>query len=426
MGAFDFLFKRPKPKAQINGYFQMLDGYTPIFTSFDGGVYEMELTRACIHTFANHCSKLLPSVQGADLHKIKPLLDGRPNPFMTSAQFAYKAATIYDTKNTCFITPVLDELDRLVGFYPVNPAQTEIVDVNGEPWLRYRFQNGKWAAIELARCGVVSKYLYRSDIVGENNQALLPTLQLLNTQNQGIAEGIKNSASFRFMAQIANFSKGKDLENERKNWVENNLGPDSGGLALFPNTYTNVQQIQSAAKIVDPEQMEIIQTRVLNYFGCNESVLQNKVNGDDWAAYYEGKIEPFALQLSQAMTVMTYTEQERRRGNAIVWSANRLQYMTNADKLQVSSQMFDRGLMSLNMIMDIWNLPHVPDGDKRYIRKEYTEISQLDQVAKLQADLQAAQAALNASKQTQDPAPEEGPEKKEDTDDTGNQDQAEN
>lgn len=62
-----------------------------------------------------------------------------------------------------------------------------------------------------------------------------------------------------------------------------------------------------------------------------------------------------------------------------MWSANRLQYMTNSDKLQVSSQMFDRGILSTNDVMDIWQLPHVPDGDKRYIRKEYAEISKLDQ-----------------------------------------------
>jgi hypothetical protein len=138
---------------------------------------------------------------------------------------------------------------------------------------------------------------------------------------------------------------------------------------------------------------------VLNYFGSNEDVLQNKTFGDAWSAYYEGKIEPFALQLSQAMTVMTYTHNEKSRGNAIVWSSNRLQYMTNADKLQVSSQMFDRGILSTNDVMDIWNLPHVPDGDKRYIRKEYTEISQLDQVAALQEQLNAAQNQLNATKE---------------------------
>jgi hypothetical protein len=405
MGVFEKIFKRPEPQKQINGYFQMLNGYTPIFTDYDGGVYEMELTRSCIHTFANHCSKLLPKVSGPDKRGIQAMLDGRPNPFMTSAQFVYKVATIYDTRNTCFIVPILDEFDRLTGYYPVNAKQTELIDVDGEPWLRYRFSNGKWAAMELARCGIINKYLYNSDIKGEDNRALNPTLQLLFTQNQGITEGIKNSASFRFMATVGNFAKGKDLANERKNWVKDNLGADSGGLALFPNTYTNVQQIQSTAKIVDPEQMKIIETRVLNYFGSNEDILQNKAVGDKWAAYYEGKIEPFALQLSQAMTCMTFTHNEQARGNAISWSSNRLQYATSNEKLQVSSQMFDRGILSLNMIMDIWNLPHVEDGDKRYIRKEYTEISQLDQVAELQKQLTAAQNELNATKK-----PTENPE----------------
>jgi esterase/lipase len=89
--------------------------------------------------------------------------------------------------------------------------------------------------------------------------------------------------------------------------------------------------------------------------------------------------------------------------------------MTNADKLQVSSQMFDRGVLSLNGVMDIWNLPHVEGGDKRYIRKEYTEVSQLDQVTQLQQELQSAQAQLNATKQPTETNTEE---KEDETDDS--------
>ena len=422
MGAFDFLFKKPKEKKVVDGYFQLLDGYTPIFTTHDGGVYEMELVRACIHAFANHCSKLQPNIQGADQRGIKMMLESKPNPFMTSAQFVYKVATIYEARNTCIIVPLLDKFDRLCGYYPVNPQQTEVVQVQGEPWLRFTFKDGKKMAIELARCGVVSTYLYNSDIIGESNHALQATLQLIHTQNEGIAEGIKNSASIRFMARLGNLTKREDVTAKRKNWVSDNLGADAGGLALFDNNFTDIQQITSTAKIVDSEQMQLIQTRVLNYFGCNEDVLQNKTVGDAWSAYYEGKIEPFAIQLSQAMTMMTFNQNERTRKNAIVWSANRLQYMTNTDKLNVSSQMFDRGLMSLNDIMDIWNLPHVEDGDKRYIRKEYTEISQLDQVSQLQAELTAAQNALNAAQKPQEPDQVEPKEEENDDPERENQD----
>ena len=73
----------------------------------------------------------------------------------------------------------------------------------------------------------------------------------------------------------------------------------------------------------------------------------------------------------------TVTEREIACGNAIVFSANRLQYASNTTKLQVSTQLFDRALLNRNSVMDIWNMPHVENGDKYYIRKEYTEVSEL-------------------------------------------------
>ena len=78
------------------------------------------------------------------------------------------------------------------------------------------------------------------------------------------------------------------------------------------------------------------------------------------------------------MSNMTFTPRELARGNAITFSANRLQYASNNTKLQVSTQLFDRGLLNRNGVMDIWNMAHVEDGDKYYIRKEYTEVSKLD------------------------------------------------
>lgn len=414
MGAFEQFFGKIKLKKQLWNFFQLLDGYTPIFTTYDGGVYEMELTRACIHTFALHCSKLQPVINGADPYKLKGSIEWKINPFHTSPQFLYKAATIYKTNNTCIIIPLYDKFGRISGYYPASPNGIEIRQDGGKPVLVYTFGTGEKAAVELERVGFVSQYLYKNDLIGEDNSALDDTMKLLSTQSQGIAEGIKNSASFRFMATVNNFAKGKDLAKERETWVKDNLGAESGGLALFPNNYTNVQQIQSAAKIVDPEQMKLIENRVYTYFGSNEKILLNQASGDDWSAYYEGQIEPFALQLATAMTVMTYSHLERTRKNSIIWTANRMQYMTNADKLQVSSQLFDRGILSTNDVMDIWQLPHVEDGDKRYIRKEYTEISQLDDVTKLQEELKATQAQVNTKPK---PEPEGTEELKEDEND---------
>ena len=44
MGLFEKLFPRKVSEAAVYTYFRTLGGYTPVYTSFDGGVYEMALT----------------------------------------------------------------------------------------------------------------------------------------------------------------------------------------------------------------------------------------------------------------------------------------------------------------------------------------------------------------------------------------------
>lgn len=383
MGFFDKIFGN-KNKAVASGaypFYTSLDGLTSIYTRFNGGVYEMELTRACIHTFANHCSKLEPNVKGADLRGLQNILRFKPNPFMTSAQFLYKTATIYDTENTVYIVPILDRFDQTVGYYPINPSQAELKDVGGEAWMVFRFADGDMGAIEWRRCGMVSKFLYNSDTHGESNRALMPTMQLLNTQNQGIENGIKNGGRFRFMAKTAQPLKESDIEKYRKNFVARNMGEEDSGLIVFPREmFDDPKQINSDPKLVDAEQMKIVEDRVYHYFGTSAAVLENRCYGDEWSAYYEGKIEPFAIMLSQALTCMTYSDAELARGNEIMYSANRLQYASDSTKLAVSTSLRDRGVLSTNQICDIWSLPHVEGGDKRFIRKEYAEIDENGQV----------------------------------------------
>ena len=45
--------------------------------------------------------------------------------------------------------------------------------------------------------------------------------------------------------------------------------------------------------------------------------------------------------------------------------------MSNTDKLNVSAQMVDRGIMSINEAREIWNLPSIKGGDIHVIRGEY-------------------------------------------------------
>ena len=373
MSLFDFLFKnRPKePAERYEGIFKMLNGYTPRFTNREGGVYESELIRAAINARATHVSKLKVEIEGAARPALQNKLKHGPNQFQTWSQFMYRLSTLLDVHNTAFITPVFDEYGEPSGVYTPLPSRCEIVQYGEVPYLRYEFSDRNKAAIELAYCGIMTKYQYHSDFMGESNHALFPTMDLIHMQNQGIEEGVKSAATYRFMAQLSNFSKAEDLKKERQRFTAENFAKDGGGLLLFPNTYQNIKQVEVKPWVVDADQMGVIRANVFEYFGVNEDVLQNKTFGDAWSAFYEGAIEPFAIQFSEVMTKMLFTFREQSQGNRVMATANRLQYMSNQDKLNVSSQLLDRGILSLNDVRDIWNMPPVEGGDVRIIRGEY-------------------------------------------------------
>ena len=386
MSLFENIFRpRQAKESQIvlknaDTYFKTITGYEPVFRNWEGAIYESELVRSAIDARARHISKLKFEIMGAAQQQLQTKLRQGPNQWETWSAFLYRVSTILDNQNTCFVTPIFDKDMRITGYYPVMPDRCTIVEYEGLPWLRYKFHGGDYAAVELRKVAVLTKFRYKRDFFGTDNDALNSTLDLIDINNQGIKEGVKSAATYRFMAQLNNFTKHEDLVKERERFSEENFSKEAkgGGLLLFPNTYTNVKQITSTPYTIDKDQMQLIQTNVFNYFGVNEDVLQNKAYGDKWSAFYEGCVEEFAIKVSEALTKAMFSERERANGALVMLTANRLQYMSNADKMAFTNDGLDRGMLSVNEAREVWNLAPVEGGDVRTIRGEYKNADELE------------------------------------------------
>jgi len=381
MGLLDSIFRPDKNRAEqealknARATFKTLTAYRPAFTTWRGAIYESDLVRAAIDARARHISKLKVEIHGAAKPGLQSKLRQGPNQWQTWSQFLYRVSTILDAseRSTCIIVPVLDEYLVTTGYFPVLPSKCEVVDFKGEPWLRYNFAHGQTAATPMKDCAVLTKYQYKNDFFGDGNGALDETMKLVHIQNEGIEEAVKNSATYRFMAQVNNFTMADDLAKERKRFTQENLVADAeaGGLLLFPNTYQNIQQIKNTPYTVDAAQMELIKTNVSNYFGVNERVMQNLAAGDELDAFFNGAIEPFAIQFSEAMTKAIFTERERAQGSYLIANANRLQYMSTTAKVQMAKELLDRGVMTINEARELFNYADMEGGDVAPIRGEY-------------------------------------------------------
>lgn len=377
MGLFNDLFKnRPKKNLVPTSTYQTLNAYVPVFRTYNGQLYENELVRAAIDARARQISKLNVVIKGSANPKLKRILELAPNDFMTWSQFLYRVSTILDMQNTCFIVPIFDEFGVVSGYYPILPDACELVDYKGDLYLRYRFRNGQVAAIEYSYCGILTKHQYSDDFFGEKNTALLPTMQLIDINNQAIKEGVKSAASYRFMARINNFIKDDDLVNERKKFNKKNFSEEGGGVLLFPNTYSDIKQIESKPFVVDPHEVSQIRENIFNYFGVNEAILQNKANDEQMDAFFNGCIEPFCVQISEVLTKITYTERERTQQNEIMVVANRLQYLSISHKVSMAQTLADRGMMSIDEVRELFNFPPLPNGAGGFVpvRGEYYNV----------------------------------------------------
>jgi len=382
--------RKPRPASQlgVKEFFELLEGYSPAFSNEPEALYEMELIRAAITSFARFCSKLQPEIRGRGLAHMERHWQMSINPFMTTSQFIARVATILEVENTAFIIPLEDGEGRLLGFFPLMPHNCEFVQYEGVAYLRYSFSNGKRAAIEFDRVGVMNQHQYENDFFGESNAALKPTMRLIHTNNQGIIAGVKNSAQIRFIAKIANMLDPEDIKRERDRFSEENLSEENkSGFMIYDNKFSDVIQVKSDQYTINAAQMKLIAQSVFSYFGTNEAILQNSYNEEGFNAYFQGKIEPFAIQLSLVLSRMTFSERQIAHGNHFILSMSRLEFASVATRTTLSTQFFDRGLLNRNTIRRILGLPEVDDedGDTYFIRSEYTRLEDLGKALQVEA-----------------------------------------
>ena len=375
MGLFDYLFPKKEKEKLISTNWEQLTPYSPAFRPWTGSIYDSELIRSCVHAKANYISKLNLKIEGTAKPVTRNRLKNQPNEYQTWSQFLYRASVIFDIYNNVIIIPVIDKYGDTVGIYPVLPQGCEIVESKGVPYCKYTFHNGKQACIELSKCGIIRKHQLKQEIFGEgNNVVLKPTMEMIDLQNQSLRESVKNSATYRFMAQLSNFALDEDVVKERERFSEKNLKKNNGGILLFPNTYSNIKQIESTPYTIDSKTMDQIQTNIYNYFGVNEEILQGKASENNLNSFYKTSIEPFAIQLSETITKMLFSRIEQSTGNKVIFTNNELAYLSVETKITLAKALSDRGCLSVNELRELFNYEPVEYGDKILARGEYYDI----------------------------------------------------
>ena len=359
--------------------FQMIEDRGNGFYSWDGKLYKSDIVRACIRPKIKAIGKLIPEhirnnkQEGFAINPepyIRFLLE-EPNPYMSGQVFFEKMTMQLALNNNAFAVLVRDENGYPTEMYNVPCVSAEaIYDNKGLLYIKFTNKNGKIVTFPYTDIIHIRQDFNDNDIFGESpRESLLPLMNVISTTDQGIIKAVKNSGVIRWLLKYNSSLRPEDLRKNVKQFTEDFLSTENEGGAAGVDSKAEAQQIDPKDYVPNAAVMDRTTKRIYSFFNTNEKIVQSSFDEDEWNAYYESKIEPVAMKLTNEVTRKIFSRRERGFGNKIMYSANNLQYASMSTKLGLQA-MVDRGAMVPNEWREVLNLPPIEGGDKPLLRKD--------------------------------------------------------
>lgn len=361
------------------------------YQRYDANVLGMDLIRASVDALARNIAKMSLECVMYDKDGIKKIDETsdlarvlkHPNKYMTAYDFLYKVASLYYTQNNVFIWPEYDKKGNLQALWPINYEEFRLFETeSGTLVAKFRLNYRHTYTVAYDDLIHLRNHFTNDDLLGDSNKALEPICELLNAQNQGIINGIKNSAIVRGILKSVNVIKEEDMAKAKAQFVEDNLRASNNGGVIGVDAKFDYTPIESKSYVVDAETRETTKKMVFNYFGVNEAFIMNDFTSDKYEAVYEGRLEPFAIMLTQALTHGLYTEREIGFRNAIEANMTKMKYQPYSvitAMVQATNQL---GLFTRNEYREAYGYPPLKaedGGNDIMISLNYTNTNNLDE-----------------------------------------------
>ncbi len=324
------------------------------YVRFSGHLLDIDTIVACIDALARNLAKMELSAIRKDKDNIS-ITDRtsdvakvlkRPNKYQTQYDFIYKVAALFFATNNAYIWPEYDESGNLINLWPINCVSAKLYEKDGIELLRFQLHHNHWFTVPYSQIIHLRNHYMKDDIFGDSNHAFSSIAELMDAQQQGIKGGIKNSALIRGILKAAQTMKEEDIKAARDRFIEDNFTVENNGGVLFVDGKFDYTNIESKPYVVDADTMKFTQEKAYSYYGVNDDFLQNKFDSAGYESVYEGRLEPWAIYFTQAMTDGIFTTRMQSFGNQIVANMARLKYQSLSSITNMISTTRELGLFT--------------------------------------------------------------------------------
>ena len=373
------VIKKNQDNATDFNMYSLLNSFNSTYYQNTGNAWDMNEVRSAVDALCRNFAKLKAKhvrTGKAGISKLERLLNYQPNPQMEAYSFYYKICANLKLTNNAFIYPEYSTSGELIAVWPLMSNRIDLLEKNGELYLKFIFNTGKVKCVPYEDVIHMRGHFFDHDIFGSKNTALRPALEMASTINQGVSNAAKLINSIRGILSAKVSSKDEDLTKARDKFVQNNFKMSSNGSGIIvTDTKMDYTPINEKASPLSKDQLEYTKNAIYDYFGVNEAIVQNKFKEDEWTAFYEGAIEPIAIQMSQCFTNRLFTATERSYGNEVMFEANRLQYASNTTKVSVVKELAPIAVLMIDDVREIFNLAPLPNGEGQKVLQSLNYIN---------------------------------------------------
>ena len=382
-----------KPAA-VNGmrYAYSQTGVMPYFPSGTVNTYESDTVQQAIAAIAKEFKKVKPKhVREKDFGDIE-YVNKSPiqksfnhiNPNMTLCEFLEMCIWKLYTDYNCYIYPVYNGLEnednsnrlyrKYTSYYPLHPrAVTYYENAKGDILrIKFEFAEGEWLELPYEDIIHVRLNYGMNEFVGgdkygrPNNEALSKTLTINRQLLEGVAKGAQSSQVIngivRYNTMLSDGAVEENIKEFNKK-LENNT---SGIVGL--DLKSEFTPLTREVKLVDKDTLDFVDKKILRNYGVSQEILDGTADAAQKRAFLETTLEPLLISFEQAFTKVLFSRQQVNGGNKIVFFYNRMETMTNEEKLEQAQFLRDMGALKINQALTLFGYPPLASGGDRTVQ----------------------------------------------------------
>lgn len=370
-----------KKPANNRNYGAMMNGLVPLFSQFGNDVYKSDIVKWAIRSIANEIKKAQIQHIRTDekgnitipKSQINSLFLSNPNNLMTTANFLEKITWLYHMKNNVFIYPSYREIDDkkvYTGFYPLNPTNVQFNQYSdGEITVTLTFENGEDYEFKYNDLIHLRKDYSENELMGGNKQGLPDNEQLLQNIKtndkliNSLPDVIASSMSLRGLIEVKSLLDQSKLDAKREEFEKSLMNAQKGFVPI--DFGFEVKPFELNPKLIDKDTLEYIDKNILRNYGTSLAIIDGDYTDEQFEAFYQKALEPFFVELEQAMMKCLLTNTEKAHGNRIKIYDKLILHAGFKTKITLAEKVSPTGALSTNEIRELFGYLPIENGEER-------------------------------------------------------------